>query len=47
MEMRTFTANSMRELEQKVNDAQLKKEDIINIMQASNGIYYLTYFAEE
>lgn len=47
MEMRSIAGNSMREVLQKANSEGIAKDDIINIMQSKDGIFLLTYFAEE
>ena len=45
--MFTQAANDMREINRFVNENGIPKENIINIFQANDGTYILTYFAED
>lgn len=47
MEMRTFTANDMREINDFVNRNGIEKDQIVNIFPTSDGEYVLTYFVQE
>lgn len=46
MKMYTIAANDMREINNKVNDMGLTKDQIVNIIQAVDGTYLLIYYAE-
>ena len=46
MEMRTFTANDMRAINQFVNDNGIEKDQIVNIFPTPDGEYVLTYYTE-
>jgi len=47
MEFRTFAANQMREIEEFINEHNIKKEDIVNIFQNADKSFILNYFQSE
>lgn len=47
MEMRTFTANDMRTINEFVNNRGIEKSQIVNIFPTPDGEYVLTYFEKE
>lgn len=47
MKMQTYGANDMRTITQFVNDSNIKKEDIISVLQAADGTFLLSYFTED
>ena len=46
MSMRTFAANSMRDIEAEVNKLGLSQDRIVNIFQTADGTFLLIYYAE-
>lgn len=46
MKMYTVAANDMREINNKVNEMGLTKDQIVNIIQSIDGTYLLIYYAE-
>lgn len=44
--MYTRAFNDMRELNTYVNDNNIKKENIVNIFQSTDGLYLLIYYAD-
>lgn len=47
MEMRSIAGNTLRDVLNDANAQGIKKEDFINLMQSKDGLFILTYFAEE
>ena len=46
MKMYTLAANDMREIQAKVNELGLTKDQIVNILQSVDGTYMLIYYGE-
>ena len=47
MRMRTKAANDMREINDFVNENGITKEQIVDIFTSREGMFYVTYFAED
>ena len=47
MKMYTEAFNQMRDLNKFVNDAGILQENIINIFQSKDGLFYLSWYAEQ
>ena len=46
MKMYTLAANDMREIQSKVNELGLSKDQIVNVLQTADGTYLLVYYGE-
>lgn len=46
MKMYTIAANDMREIQTKVNELGLKKDQIVSILQSADGTFLLIYYGE-
>jgi len=47
MKMYTEAANSLRDINDFVNDHNIPQEHIVNIFETQDGVFMLIYFAEE
>lgn len=47
MKMYAISANSMRELVQKANESGIQKEQFVQIIPESSGIFTLFYFSKD
>lgn len=47
MTLKTIYANTMRELEKEANEKSVHKEDVINVMQSSDGVFMMSYYTED
>ena len=47
MRMFVHSGNSMRELEEFVNENHIEKEQIFSMIQDRDGVWMLVYYAEE
>ena len=47
MRMLTYAANKMREIDDFVNQNGIPKDNIVDIFQGSDGMFYISYFVED
>ena len=47
MRMQTEVANSMRDINEFINENHIPQEKIVNIMETSDGMWIVNYFVEE
>ena len=47
MRMQTEVANSMRDINDFINEKNIPQERIVNIMETNDGMWIVNYFVEE